>query len=121
VIPHKPKSSFSRRGAFSNGTSLIVSLFPWRFNVLIWVSENTSSSNSCILLWLRSASVIFLLVWKVPGEIYVIWLVLRFMLVISVFASKIVGGMTEIYVGESNINETLGPACAIVMREGSHF
>jgi hypothetical protein len=25
------------------------------------------------------------------------------------------------YVGESNINETLGPACAIVMREGSHF
>jgi hypothetical protein len=26
-----------------------------------------------------------------------------------------------IIVGESNINETLGPACAIVMREGSHF
>jgi hypothetical protein len=25
------------------------------------------------------------------------------------------------YVGESNINETLGPVCAIVMREGSHF
>jgi hypothetical protein len=23
--------------------------------------------------------------------------------------------------GESNINETFGPACAIVMREGSHF
>jgi hypothetical protein len=25
------------------------------------------------------------------------------------------------YVGESNINETRGPACAIVMCEGSHF
>jgi hypothetical protein len=51
---------------------LVVSLFPWIFNVLIWVFENSSSSNSCILLWLRSTSVIYLLVRKAPEEIYVI-------------------------------------------------
>jgi hypothetical protein len=32
-----------------------------------------------------------------------------------------VGKILVMYVGESNINETLGPARTIVMREGSHF